>query len=54
MKPKHTSWDGSECTSPLRALPRPHALHPDRFSLLTPNALRSSGEDSVRLMSSDE
>uniref|UniRef100_A0A1Y1KLZ8 Uncharacterized protein n=1 Tax=Photinus pyralis TaxID=7054 RepID=A0A1Y1KLZ8_PHOPY len=54
IKPKHISWDGTECTSPLKVLPRPHALHHDRFSLLTASALRSSGEDSVRLMSSED
>lgn len=53
-KPKHISWDGTECTSPLKVLPRSHAVHHDRFSLLTASALRSSGEDSVRLMSSDD
>lgn len=51
-KHKYTSWDGSESTSPLRSLPRP--LIQDRFSLLTPGSLRSSAEDSIRLMSTDD
>ncbi|KAK4881378.1 hypothetical protein RN001_004697 [Aquatica leii] len=54
LKPKHMSWDGTDCATPLKVLPRPHALHHDRFSLLTTSSLRSSGEDSVKLMSSDD
>ncbi|KAF5305551.1 hypothetical protein FQA39_LY01642 [Lamprigera yunnana] len=54
LKPKHTSWDETDCTSPLRVLPRPHALHHDRFSLLSTGALRSGDEDSIKLMSSDD
>lgn len=51
-KHKYTSWDGTESTSPLKSLPRP--LIQDRFSLLTPASLRSSAEDSIRLMSTDD
>ncbi|KAJ8962277.1 hypothetical protein NQ318_018256 [Aromia moschata] len=51
-KPKHSSWDSSD-TSPLKSLPKTHHYHQDRFSLLTPSTLRSSAEDSIRLMTED-
>ncbi|XP_019864684.1 uncharacterized protein LOC109593981 [Aethina tumida] len=52
LKPKHSSWDGSD-TSPLKSFSKSHHYHQDRFSLLTPNSLRSSAEDSIRLMAED-
>jgi hypothetical protein len=52
LKPKHSSWDGSE-TSPLKSLSKSHHHHQDMFSLLTPNSLRASGEDSIHLMAED-
>lgn len=51
LKPKHSSWDGSE-TSPLKSF-KAHYYH-DRFSLLTANSLRTSAEDSIRLMGEDQ
>ncbi|XP_063911715.1 uncharacterized protein LOC135128664 isoform X3 [Zophobas morio] len=54
LKPKHSSWDGSE-TSPLKSLSKSHHHHhhQDMLSLLTPNSLRASGEDSIHLMAED-
>lgn len=50
LKPKHSSWsDGSD--SSLKSF-RAHYYH-DKFSLLTPNSLRTSAEDSIRLMGDD-
>ncbi|KAH1022855.1 hypothetical protein HUJ04_012175 [Dendroctonus ponderosae] len=50
LKPKHSSWsDGSD--SSLKSF-KAHYYH-DRFSLLTPNSLRTSAEDSIRLMGDD-
>lgn len=50
IKPKHSSWNDSSDTS-LKSF-KAHYYH-DRFSLLTSNSLRTSAEDSVRLMSDD-
>ncbi|XP_017784530.1 PREDICTED: uncharacterized protein LOC108568115 isoform X2 [Nicrophorus vespilloides] len=50
IKSKHASWEPND-HSPLKGLPRPYQ---DRFSLLAPNVLRSGGEDSIRLMSTED
>lgn len=49
-KSKYSSWEPSD-SSPSKSLSRFHVQ--DKFSLLTPSALRASGEDSVHLMSDD-
>lgn len=49
-KSKYSSWELPD-SSPSKSLSRFHMQ--DKFSLLTPSALRSSAEDSVRLMSDD-
>ncbi|XP_066253919.1 uncharacterized protein [Euwallacea similis] len=50
IKPKHSSWnDGSDAS--LKSL-KAHYYH-DRFSLLTTSSLRTSAEDSIRLMGDD-
>lgn len=54
-KSKHSTWDGATTndTSPLRSFTHHFHHHQDRFSLLTSNSLRSSDEDSIRLMAED-
>lgn len=47
-KSKFTSWDGTDI-SPLKSISKP-----DRFSLLTPSTLRSSAEDNIHLISTDD
>lgn len=49
LKPKHASWNGQDL-SPIKLQIKSHQ---DRFSLLSPSMLRSSGEDSVRLVNDE-
>lgn len=55
LKMKHATWDGAATndTSPLRSFTHHFHHHQDRFSLLASNSLRSSDEDSIRLMAED-